>query len=116
MTETTHSPLPWAGPDPDGPGGCRPVFDAREDEILWTVGLAQDDIDDGNVALILRSVNSHANLVAALRKIIADAGDFPVGVGNPDTGEAESYGYDLGRWEAANTARVTLIEAGEDVS
>lgn len=57
------SPLPWAiGPEHD-----YEIYDAKGDYLALMMD-ARDGDDEANAAFIVKAVNSHDKLVAALRK------------------------------------------------
>ena len=66
-----HTPTPWKF---DNTRGCRSIKggkigsskQARYTEVACTVGLSNDDRDRANAELIVRAVNAHDSLVAAL--------------------------------------------------
>lgn len=73
----THSPLPWYI-------GMRPgpmIYGQKGEQIAdMTMLMLGDQENRANAALIVRAVNSHAEIVAALENLIAAENDY----GDPD--------------------------------
>jgi len=91
-TEVKHTPLPWelhgdgslrvCRPHPLDPKGCRPVAEA---EIL---GQLRPEAE-ANAAFIVRAVNNHEALLAALERIRDELGVPQPGYPAPVTNAAE---------------------------
>ena len=103
MNDTKHTPTPW-----------REFSDADGTDIMTLSGdhiatIEPGSTCEGNAALIVRAVNAHDELVAALRKIVDSApGWEPQPEDYTDTEEAYSNGYDVGRWELSEIARAAI--------
>lgn len=61
---SAHSPLPWEVPD----GGIRPAIFAEDGSHVASMSDTGDEAE-ANAALIVRAVNAHDELVAALRDL-----------------------------------------------
>ena len=126
-TEGKVSPLPWRV-DPQHRADIQTV-DGRELAMLWNeeaVGMtliirgvmaAKDDADGAaNAAFIVRAVNAHDRLVAALEEC-AESLSFARGrlgmSGHGDRGKLADAPDDIGSDAALNNARAALAAAKE---
>lgn len=65
-TQGEHSPLPWRG---ERINGAILLKDAEDHSIAEVWSSFIDSIDDANAAFIVKAVNNHEKLVAALREV-----------------------------------------------
>ena len=115
MNDTAHTPTPWHCDDKGvitgGPDACTSIATTERHKWASTDGglgtfltdehrrerIAQCDADGD---LIVRAVNAHADLLAALRELVAEheTGSAEYEADHPGTlGLPESYGIELAR-------------------
>jgi hypothetical protein len=76
--EGRHTELPWRAEGPDPFGDYNILHPADSLAVAAVVSNMRPDIEvKANAALIIRAVNSHDDLVAALELMIVTAGSAP---------------------------------------
>lgn len=77
MNESKHTPLPWRILDNHPKRSCLYIQAEQSELMIDQVATlygpdSTDGMTEANAALIVRAVNSHADLVAALEAIVAE--------------------------------------------
>lgn len=116
MSNTKHTPTPWRASNNTGPkmqsysqSSC--IAGTGANSLQLVAGCFNDiggpEVAAGNAAFIVRACNSHEQLVAALRNLIA-ASDAYSTVHAPDSDDAARM---VRYAEAFNNARAALAAA-----